>query len=90
MTILSIAEVKRKKTSIVFHDLGIVGEKMSNIILDYAVGIEEAVQHLVSLGHKNIAHIAGAHEIHSAGVRRQAFVDAMKRNLPKEPKPKDL
>ena len=83
-----IAEVKRKKTSIVFHDLGIVGEKMSNIILDYAVGIEEAVQHLVSLGHKNIAHIAGSHEIHSAGVRRQAFVDAMKRNLPKEPKPK--
>src|SRR6476469_7796429 len=83
-----IAEVKRKKTSIVFHDLGVVGEKMSNIILDYAVGIEEAVQHLVSLGHKNIAHIAGAHEIHSAGVRRQAFVDAMKRNLPKEPKPK--
>jgi LacI family transcriptional regulator len=83
-----IAEVKRKKTSIVFHDLGIVGEKMSNIILDYAVGIEEAVQHLVSLGHRNIVHIAGSHEIHSARVRRQAFIDAMKRNLPKEPKPK--
>jgi DNA-binding LacI/PurR family transcriptional regulator len=79
-----IAEAKKKKTSIVFHDLGVVGERMSNIILDYAVGIEEAVQHLVSLGHKNIVHIAGAHEIHSAGVRRQAFIDAMKRNLPKE------
>src|SRR5690348_17181222 len=58
-----ITEAKRKKTSIVFHDLGIVGEKMSNIVLDYAVGIEEAVQHLVSLGHKKIAHIAGSHEI---------------------------
>ena len=68
-----IEEVKRKKTSIVFHDLGIVGEKMSNIMLDYAVGIDEAVQHLVSLGHKKIAHIAGSHEIHSAGVRRQAL-----------------
>src|SRR5436853_1876193 len=85
----SLIEVaKRKKTSFVFHDLGIVGEKMSNIILDYTVGIEEAVQHLVSLGHKNIAHIAGSHEIHSAGVRRQAFIDAMKRNLPKERSPK--
>ena len=38
-----IEEAKRKKTSFVFHDLGIVGEKMSNIILDYAVGIDEAV-----------------------------------------------
>jgi DNA-binding LacI/PurR family transcriptional regulator len=83
-----ITQAKRKKTSIVFHDLGVVGEKMSNIILDYTVGIEEAVQHLVSLGHKNIAHIAGSHEIHSAGVRRQAFIDAMKRNLPKERSPK--
>src|SRR3954468_18051210 len=83
-----ITEAKRKKTSIVFHDLGIVGEKMSNIILDYAVGIEEAVQHLVSLGHKNIAHIAGSHEIHSARIRRQAFIDAMKRNLPNEKDPK--
>ena len=58
-----IEEAKRKKTSFVFQDLGIVGEKMSNIILDYAVGIEEAVQHLVSLGHTDIAHIAGSHEI---------------------------
>ena len=31
-------EAKRKKTSIVFHDLGTVGEGMSNIILDYASG----------------------------------------------------
>ncbi|MEP6850258.1 MAG: LacI family DNA-binding transcriptional regulator [Acidobacteriota bacterium] len=83
-----IDEAKKKKTSIVFHDLGIVGERMSNIILDYAVGIDEAVQHLVSLGHTNIVHIAGAREIHSAGVRRQAFLDSMKRYLPKEKRPK--
>ena len=79
---------KRKKTSIVFHDLGIVGEKTSKVSLDYAVGIDEAVQHLVSLGHARIAHIAGAHEIHSAGVRRRAFVDAMKRHFPKAAKPR--
>lgn len=83
-----INEAKRQKTSIVFHDLGIVGEKMSNIILDYAVGIDEAVQHLVSLGHKRIVHIAGAHEIHSGRIRRQAFIDAMKRYLPKTEQPK--
>jgi len=83
-----IVEAKRKKTSIVFHDLGIVGERMSNIILDYAVGIDEAVRHLVSLGHTKIVHIAGSHEIHSARVRRQAFIDSMKRYLPKESRPK--
>ncbi len=79
---------KRKKTSIVFHDLGIVGEKMSKVILDYAVGIDEAVQHLVSLGHKNIAHIAGSHELYSGNARRQAVIDSMKRHLPNAPKPK--
>ena len=83
-----IAEAKRRKTSFVFQDLGVVGERVSNIILDYAVGVDEAVQHLVSLGHTEIIHIAGAHEIHSAGVRRQAFIDAMKRHLPKASAPK--
>lgn len=83
-----IVEARRHKTSFVFHDLGVVGDRMSNIILDYAVGIDEAVRHLVSLGHTNIAHIAGSHEIHSARVRRQAFLDSMKRNLPGAPAPK--
>lgn len=83
-----INEAKRKKISIVFHDLGEVGEKMSNVILDYAAGIDEAVAHLVSLGHRKIVHIAGSHEIHSAGVRRNAFIDSMKRHLPGEPEPK--
>jgi len=83
-----IDEGRKRKTSIVYHDLGIVGEKMSNIVLDYAVGIDEAVQHLVSLGHKRIAHIAGSHEIHSAGVREKAFLQSMKRHLPKAPQPK--
>jgi len=80
-----IDEFKNKKTSVVFHDLGVVGERMSNIILDYAIGIDEAVRHLVSLGHSKIVHIAGSHEIYSAGVRQQAFVDAMKKYFPDEP-----
>ncbi|MBS1792722.1 MAG: LacI family DNA-binding transcriptional regulator [Acidobacteria bacterium] len=85
----SLVEIaRRKKTSIVFHDLGAVGEKMSNVILDYAVGIDEAVQHLVSLGHKNIAHIAGSQEIHSGRVREAAFIAAMKKHFPKAGKPK--
>ena len=83
-----INEAKRKKTSFVFQDLGFVGEKVSNIIIDYAVGIDEAIRHLVDQGHTKIVHIAGSHEIHSAGVRRRAFIDSMKRHVPNGPEPK--
>ena len=77
-----IDELLRKKVRVVFNDLGIVNEYMSNVVLDYAIGIEEAVKHLVSLGHKNIAHIAGASRIRSGIIRREAFLDSMKRSLP--------
>ncbi|MGI9036340.1 MAG: LacI family DNA-binding transcriptional regulator [Pyrinomonadaceae bacterium] len=82
-----IDELISKEVRVVFNDLGIVHEHMSNIILDYAVGIEEAVRHLVSLGHERIAHIAGASRIRSGVIRREAFADAMRRHLPKNPKP---
>ena len=55
--------------------------------MDYAAGIEEAVRHLVSLGHRRIAHIAGASRIPSGVIRREAFLDFMKRYLPDEPTP---
>ena len=77
-----IEEATSSKTPFVFHDLGKAGDNMSNVVLDYAAGIEEAVLHLISLGHKEIAHIAGSSEIYSGFVRRQAFLEAMKRYLP--------
>jgi len=82
-----IDELYKKKVRVVFNDLGIVNEYMSNIVLDYAAGIEEAVSHLVSLGHKRIAHIAGSSRIRSGIIRREAFVEAMKRYLPAEKEP---
>lgn len=74
-----VKEARLQRTSIVFHDQGVVGEKMSTIVLDYEIGISEAVQHLVSLGHTDIAHIAGSHEIHSAIIRENAFKAAIKK-----------
>lgn len=82
-----IDELANKQVRVVFNDLGIVGEHMSNIVLDYSSGIEEAVRHLVSLGHEKIAHIAGSSRIRSGIIRRDAFIDAMKRYLPKEKTP---
>ncbi len=77
-------ELARKQVRVVFNDLGKVGEHMSNIVLDYAAGIEEAVQHLVSLGHRQIVHIAGSSTIRSGMIRRQAFIASMARHLPGE------
>lgn len=83
-----IEVAKSKKTNIVFHDLGIVGDRSSKVSLDYVVGIDEAVRHLTSLGHTRIAHIAGSREIHSGAVRQQAFTDSMKRQCPNGDEPK--
>ena len=82
-----IEELANKHVRVVFNDIGVAGENMSNIVLDYSVGIEEAVSHLVSLGHEKIAHIAGSSRIRSGVIRREAFIDAMKRHLPHEKKP---
>lgn len=82
-----IDELRNKQVKVVFNDLGIVTEHMSNILLDYAAGIEEAVRHLVSLGHENIAHIAGSSRIRSGVIRRDAFIKAMKTHVPKLKEP---
>jgi len=77
-----IEELKNKHVRVVFKDLGMVGERMSNIVLDYAGGIREAVGYLASLGHKHIAHVAGSRLIRSGKIRQDAFVAAMREFLP--------
>ncbi len=79
-----IEELAAKEVKVVFNDIGIVSENMSNIILDYSAGIEEAVSHLISLGHEKIAHIAGTSKIRSGLIRREAFVNSMKKYLPEQ------
>jgi LacI family transcriptional regulator len=80
-------ELVQKHVRVVFNDLGMAGKHTSNIVLDYAVGIEEAVQHLASLGHRKIAHIAGSSQIRSGMIRREAFIAAMARHVPGDARP---
>ncbi|HEX8138055.1 MAG TPA: LacI family DNA-binding transcriptional regulator [Pyrinomonadaceae bacterium] len=82
-----IDELEREHVRVVFHNLGTAGEHMSNIRVDYAVGIEEAVRHLVSLGHRQIVHIAGPGHFRSALIRREAFLESVARHLPGQPPP---
>jgi LacI family transcriptional regulator len=80
-------EIARRQISVVFDNTDLAGEHMSNICVDYAAGINAAVRHLVSLGHRRIAHIAGSSRIPSGLIRRDAFRDFIARHLPDEPPP---
>ncbi len=77
-----IDELACKAVPVVFLDLGSAGAHMSNIIVDYERGIEDAIKHLHQLGHQRIAFIGGPHKLRSAQKRLQAFHDSLARHLP--------
>lgn len=60
-----------------FVDLDIKGGRAGYITSDNAGAIHEAVDHLVGLGHRRIAILAGLPSSHVGRVRRAAFLDAM-------------
>lgn len=57
-------------------DAGSVGSRVSNISIDYQVGMMEAVQHLVDFGHTEIGFITGPLRLPSAQIRYSAFLAA--------------
>ena len=59
--------------------------KLDQVSVDNVVGATMAVNHLVELGHRRIAHLAGPHTSSSGSRRREGFVQAMRqRNLDKD------
>lgn len=77
-----IEELARFHVPVVFLDIGSAGVCMSNLVVDYEAGIEEAINHLAGLGHRKIAYIGGPRRLRSAARRFQAFCDSMARHLP--------
>jgi DNA-binding LacI/PurR family transcriptional regulator len=73
-----VAELTHRKVPTVLLDTGKDGSGCANISVDYAQGIHEAVEHLVSLNHRRIAFIAGPLNLHSARMRQQAFLKGLK------------
>lgn len=80
MDIGLIRELSRRGVPIVFMDVGQMGPRMSHVLIDYGHGVMQAVEHVVSLGHRNVAFISGPLDLHSARTRRQAFLDGMRRH----------
>jgi LacI family transcriptional regulator len=73
-----IKELSKRNLPIVFMDVGQMGPRMSHVSIDYGNGIRQAVDHVVSLGHRNIGFITGPLDLHSARTRRQAFIDGLR------------
>jgi len=71
--------LNKRGVPIVFLDTGRVGPNISNIFIDYVSGIEQAIEHLVSLGHTRIAFVSGPPTLASAKIRSDAFVLSLKR-----------
>ncbi len=80
MNIEMIQEVHKNMIEAVVLDWGgtNVSKLASTITIDFTTGICEAVQHLVSLGHKRIAYAGGPADLWTAKMRKQAFLDAIR------------
>lgn len=66
--------LSKRKVPLVFLDVGQVARGVSNVKIDYAHGITQAVKHLSDLGHSRIAYISGPLRLESVRERRDAFL----------------
>ena len=71
-------DLKLRKVPLVFVDVGPQRPHVSNIRIEYLLGIRQAVQHLAALRHERIAFITGPLGLKSAVARRDAFFQSMK------------
>lgn len=71
-------DLKLRQVPLVFVDVGPQRPHVSNIRIEYLVGIRQAVQHLAALRHECIGFITGPLALKSAMARRDAFLQSMK------------
>ncbi len=79
MDVSVIQRLSSRRIAVVFLDIGKVGPHTSNIRVNYERGVHQAVEHLLDLGHRQIAFISGPVHFKSAQIRRQAFLRTMKK-----------
>ena len=72
-----LGELAHRDIPMVLAEFKLADPKTSTILLDYATGIQAAVNHLAALGHGKIAFLAGPHKLHSAVTRENNFRTAM-------------
>lgn len=67
-----------REVRMVFLDVGKPGAGISNIMVNYAMGIGEAADHLYRLGHRRIGFVSGPPQLKSAQIRRSAFLNSLR------------
>jgi LacI family transcriptional regulator len=71
-------QLAKRNVPLVFIDIGPKRPGISLLKVDYHHGIRQGVQHLATLGHRNIAFISGPAKLHSAQSRLTAFCTSLK------------
>jgi DNA-binding LacI/PurR family transcriptional regulator len=72
-----LEHLRFRNLPLVFIDIGPKLPRVSNIRVDYADGIRQAVQHLAALRHERIAFVSGPARLRSALARKAAFETSM-------------
>jgi DNA-binding LacI/PurR family transcriptional regulator len=72
-----LEQLADRKVPLVFVDAGPEKGGISLLRIDYRRGIQEGVEHLVGLGHRDIAFISGPKRLHSAQSRLEAFTGSL-------------
>ncbi|HEY0049361.1 MAG TPA: LacI family DNA-binding transcriptional regulator [Pyrinomonadaceae bacterium] len=80
-----VDELAHREVPVVFLDVGEPGLHMNNLRVDYDEGIEQAILHLVALGHRRIAFIGGNTNLRSSRRRLEAFRKTIQQLFPDAP-----
>ena len=73
-----LEHLRFRNLPLVFIDVGPKAPRVSNIRVDYAHGIRQAVQHLAAMRHERIGFVTGPLKLRSAVARRDAFEESMR------------
>jgi LacI family transcriptional regulator len=74
----SLQQAVRAGVPVVLMNQRKLAEKYPNILVEYATGFREALDHLLALGHRDIGFIAGPQWLNSAQGRKEAFKAALR------------
>jgi DNA-binding LacI/PurR family transcriptional regulator len=78
-----LEQLGRCKVPLVFLNQPTLDKRMYHVQVDYRHGFAQAIDHLVGLGHRDIAFLSGFPTLNSARRRRDAVIDIMRaRKLP--------
>ncbi len=72
-----IQELSELAIPVVFYDVGAPKHNFSNIVVNYAKGIERVVNYLLELGHRRMAFISHHRTLGPLSVRERAFRDTV-------------